>query len=127
MGSLSSPEYDAIIVGGSFAGCYYTLDQLRKAGFKTLVIDDAADLGGVWYWNCYAGARVDTPAPLYEFSEEEIWRPWTWSEKYPGREEIRNYFQHVESKLHLKKDVMFNTRVVSADFDKMESHLVRQS
>ncbi|KXH54041.1 hypothetical protein CSAL01_01947 [Colletotrichum salicis] len=121
MGSLSSPEYDAIIVGGGFAGCY-TLDQVRKAGFKTLVIDDAADLGGVWYWNCYAGARVDTPVPLYEFSEEEIWRPWTWSEKYPGREEIRNYFQHVESKLHLKKDVMFNTRVVSADFDKMGSH-----
>ncbi|KAK1520331.1 uncharacterized protein CCOS01_10450 [Colletotrichum costaricense] len=121
MGSLSSPEYDVIIVGGGFAGCY-TLDQLRKAGFKTLVIDDAADLGGVWYWNCYAGARVDTPVPLYEFSEEEIWRPWTWSEKYPGREEIRNYFQHVESKLHLKKDVMFNTHVVSADFDKIGSH-----
>ncbi|KAI8206174.1 Baeyer-Villiger monooxygenase [Colletotrichum sp. SAR 10_86] len=120
MGSLPSPEYDAIIVGAGFAGCY-ALDQLRKAGFKTLVLDDAADLGGVWYWNCYAGARVDTPVPLYEFSEEEIWRPWTWSEKYPGRDEIRNYFNHVESKLHLKKDVRFNTRVVSAEFDQSEN------
>ncbi|KAF4921976.1 Baeyer-Villiger monooxygenase [Colletotrichum viniferum] len=97
MGSLPSPEYDAIIVGAGFAGCY-------KVDFKTLVLDDAADLGAVWYWNCYAGARVDTPVPLYEFSEEEIWRPWTWSEKYPGRDEIRNDFNHVESRLHLKKD-----------------------
>ncbi|KAM0334380.1 hypothetical protein ACHAQA_001406 [Verticillium albo-atrum] len=121
MGSLPSPDYDAIVVGAGFAGCY-ALDQLRKAGFKTLVLDDAADLGGVWYWNCYAGARVDTPVPLYEFSDEDLWRPWTWSEKYPGRDEIRNYFNHVESKLHLKKDIKFNTRVVSAAFDKTGSH-----
>ncbi|KAJ0109551.1 benzoate 4-monooxygenase cytochrome P450 [Diaporthe amygdali] len=121
MGSLTTPEYDAIIVGGGFAGCY-TLDRLRKAGFKTLVIDDAANLGGVWYWNCYAGARVDTSVPLYEFSDEEIWRPWTWSERYPGRDEIRNYFDHVESKLHLKKDFLFNKLVVSAEFDEGGNH-----
>ncbi len=39
-----------------------------------------------------------------------------WSEKYPRLDELHRYFQHVESKLDLKKDIMFNTRVVSADF-----------
>lgn len=116
MGSISQLDYDAIIVGSGFGGCY-VLQHLRKAGFKCLVIDDAADLGGVWYWNCHEGARVDTPVPLYEFSDPTVWEDWTWSEKYPGRNELRRYFAHVESKLDLKKDVLFNTRVVGADFD----------
>jgi cation diffusion facilitator CzcD-associated flavoprotein CzcO len=52
MGSIStSPEYDALIIGAGFGGCY-TLQKLREAGFKTIVLDDGADLGGVWYWNC---------------------------------------------------------------------------
>lgn len=116
MGSAINPEYDAIIVGSGFGGCY-VLQKLRAAGFKCLVIDDAADLGGVWYWNCYRGARVDTPVPLYEFSDQNLWQDWTWSQKYPGRDEIRRYFDHVESKLHLKKDILFSTRVVAAEFD----------
>jgi|UniRef100_A0A0B7KBS1 cation diffusion facilitator CzcD-associated flavoprotein CzcO len=108
-------EYDAIIVGSGFGGCY-VLDKLRTAGLTCLVIDDAADLGGVWYWNCYRGARVDTPVPLYEFSNPALWKDWTWSEKYPGRDELRRYFDHVEAKLNLKKDILFSTRVVAADF-----------
>ncbi len=116
----STPQYDAVIVGSGFGGCY-TLHKLRRAGFKCLVIDDAADLGGVWYWNCYAGARVDTPVPLYEFSMETIWRDWSWSQKYPGVQEIRRYFAHVESKLHLKKDILFRTRVIAANFDISEN------
>ncbi|KAL1967726.1 hypothetical protein VTN77DRAFT_2983 [Rasamsonia byssochlamydoides] len=95
--------------------------MLRNLGFKCLVIDEAADIGGVWYWNCYPGARVDTMVPLYEFSDQSIWKDWVWTEKYPGVDEIRRYFQHVESKLHLKKDIQFNTRVVAATFDESNS------
>ncbi|KAH8770715.1 hypothetical protein F5883DRAFT_520526 [Diaporthe sp. PMI_573] len=116
MGSSPCPEYDAIIVGSGFGGCY-VLQKLRAAGLKCLAIDDAGDLGGVWFWNCYRGARVDTPVPLYEFSDQKLWQDWTWSEKYPGRDELRRYFDHVESKLGLKKDILFNTRVVAADFN----------
>ncbi|KAI8658918.1 hypothetical protein NCS55_01170400 [Fusarium keratoplasticum] len=120
MGSVSTPEYDAIIVGSGFGGCY-VLRRLREAGLKCLAIDDAGDLGGVWYWNAYRGARVDTPVPLYEFSDQQLWQDWTWSEKYPGRDELRRYFDHVESKLHLKKDILFNTRVVAAEFNQAEN------
>ncbi|KEZ41481.1 Cyclopentanone 1,2-monooxygenase [Scedosporium apiospermum] len=121
MASKPAIEYDAIIVGSGFGGCYL-LHKLRTAGFKCLVIDDAADLGGVWFWNCYRGARVDTPVPLYEFSDPDLWKDWTWSERYPGRDELRRYFDHVESKLHLKKDILFNTRVVSADFNQADNY-----
>ena len=41
------------------------------------VFDAGADLGGIWHWNCYPGARVDSHVPNYEFSMEELWRDWT--------------------------------------------------
>ncbi|KKY15006.1 putative cyclopentanonemonooxygenase [Diplodia seriata] len=121
MGSkLDIPTYDAIIVGAGFGGCYM-LHKLRERGFKCLLIDEGADLGGVWYWNCYAGARVDTKVPLYEFSGAKVWKDWVWTEKYPGVDEIKQYFVHVESKLHLKKDALLNTRITSASFDEDQS------
>lgn len=42
---------------------------------------------------------------------------WDWTEKYPGWEELRKYFAHVESKWDIKKDVAFDTRVVGAQFN----------
>jgi hypothetical protein len=44
-------------VGAGFAGLYQ-LDRLRKLGFKVRVFEAGADIGGIWYWNCYPGARV---------------------------------------------------------------------
>jgi cation diffusion facilitator CzcD-associated flavoprotein CzcO len=121
MGSLGEqPQYDAIIVGSGFGGLYL-LHELRKRNFHCLVIDEAADIGGVWYWNRYPGARVDTKVPLYEFSNDRIWKDWVWTQKYPGVDEIRRYFEHVEAQLHLKKDILFNTRVKAADFDEASS------
>ncbi|KAI9826723.1 MAG: hypothetical protein M1819_007268 [Sarea resinae] len=112
----TEPQYDVIIVGAGFGGCYL-LNKLREEGFKVLVLDDGKDLGGVWYWNCYAGARTDSMVPLYEFSNKDIWSDWTWNVKYPSQRDLRDYFAHVESKLHLKKDIRFNSRVLSSEFD----------
>ena len=42
---------------------------------------------------------------------------WTWSEKYPGWKELRQYFEHVDKQLDIRKDVAFNSRVVSAQFN----------
>lgn len=64
-----------------------------------------------------AGARVDSEVPVYELSIPEVWSGWTWTEKYPGREELMRYFDHVESVLGVKEDVEFGAKVVSADFE----------
>lgn len=63
------------------------------------------------------GARVDSEAPVYEYSFPELWADWTWSEKYPGRDELRRYFDHVDKTFDIKKDVEFGARVVGAQFD----------
>jgi cation diffusion facilitator CzcD-associated flavoprotein CzcO len=107
---------DALVVGAGFSGLYQ-LYHLRKQGFSVQLVDAGADLGGVWHWNCYPGARVDSHVPNYQFTFAGLWKDWRWTEKFPGRDELCNYFDYLESKLDLKKDIQFNTRVTAAKFD----------
>ncbi|KAG7088623.1 hypothetical protein E1B28_012596 [Marasmius oreades] len=109
-------ELDVLIVGAGFGGIY-TLHLLRQLGRSVKLFEAGSGFGGIWYWNCYPGARVDSNVPLYELSIEELWKDWTWTEKFPGWAELREYFYYVDSKLNLKKDIRFDTRVVSAHYD----------
>ena len=93
------------------------LYRLRELGFDVKLFDAGQDLGGVWHWNCYPGARVDSHVPNYEYSIEEVWRDWCWSERFPGWEELRRYFAHVDEKLDLSRDIEFQKQVVGATFD----------
>jgi cation diffusion facilitator CzcD-associated flavoprotein CzcO len=60
---------------------------------------------------------VDSDVPLYEYSIEDLYKDWTWSERFPSFPELRRYFQYVDEKLDLSKDVKLETSVMSADFD----------
>jgi cation diffusion facilitator CzcD-associated flavoprotein CzcO len=114
---VSSHEFtDVLIIGAGFSGLY-ALYRLRQQGFSARVIEAASEPGGCWYWNRYPGARVDCFVPNYEFSLEEIWRDWEWTEKYPHRDEIQSYFRHVVERLSLAPDIRFDSRVTSAVFD----------
>jgi cation diffusion facilitator CzcD-associated flavoprotein CzcO len=109
-------SYDVIIVGAGFSGLYQ-LYHLRNAGLKAHVFEAGNGLGGVWYWNAYPGARVDTEVPCYQFLDPELYENWTWSERYPGRDEIVAYFEHVDKKWNLKPDISFNSRVTALKWD----------
>lgn len=113
---MNKKELDALIVGAGFAGIYQLM-ELRDAGLNVKVIDNASQIGGIWYWNCYPGARVDSTAPLYQYSKEELWKDWDYSELFPSWDEIREYFKYVDQKKDLSKDVYLNTGVESARFD----------
>ncbi|KAF6835306.1 cyclopentanone -monooxygenase [Colletotrichum plurivorum] len=109
-------DHDVLIIGGGFGGIY-ALHQLRQLGFRPHIVEAAPRLGGVWHWNRYPGARVDSEAPYYQLSIPEVWKNWTWSERFPGQEEIQRYFQHVDKVLGVSQDTTFNAAVVGADFD----------
>ena len=109
-------DLDVIIVGAGFAG-FYLLDRLRGMGMSVQVFEAGDGPGGVWYWNCYPGARVDSPGPMYQFSRDDLWRDWKFTELYPSWQEIRAYFHYVDEKLDLSRDIRFNRRVNEAEFD----------
>ena len=116
MNTTSVEELDVLIVGAGFAGLYQ-LENLRKRGFTAKVLEAGGGMGGIWYWNCYPGARVDSEGPIYQFTREDLWKDFGFSELYPGWQELRRYFAHVDEKLDLSKDIRFNARVESATFD----------
>jgi cation diffusion facilitator CzcD-associated flavoprotein CzcO len=114
--SAETEELDVILVGAGFAGLYL-LDSLRDMGMCVQLFEAGDAPGGVWYWNCYPGARVDSPGPMYQFSREDLWRDWSFSQLYPSWQEIRAYFHYVDDKLGLSRDIRFNRRVTEAEFD----------
>lgn len=117
MSQSAHPEQlDALVVGAGFSGLYQ-LHRLRELGFKVKIYEAAPALGGVWYWNCYPGARCDTYGPLYQFSLPVLWQDWDFDELYPSWDKIREYFAHVDRRLNLSQDIRYNTRVTDAHFD----------
>ena len=67
-------ETDVLIVGAGFGGVYLMHRLRDELGFKCKIYEAGAELGGIWHWNCYPGARVDTQVPIYEYSLPEIWK-----------------------------------------------------
>jgi len=113
---LDGDTLDALVVGGGLTGMYQ-LSQLRKRGLSVKAFEVGSDLGGVWYWNHYPRLRLDSEYYVYQFLMEDLWKEWTWKERFPPRAEVVEYINYVDRKLGLRRDVVFNTRVLSAQFD----------
>jgi cation diffusion facilitator CzcD-associated flavoprotein CzcO/acetyl esterase/lipase len=110
-------EVDVVVVGAGFSGLYL-LYRLRELGFSAVAFDEAADVGGTWYWNRYPGARCDVPTTDYAYSfDPQLEQDWTWSEKYATQPEILAYLQHVAERYDLRRDIRFGIRVTAAAWD----------
>jgi cation diffusion facilitator CzcD-associated flavoprotein CzcO len=108
---------DAVIVGAGFAGMYM-LHRLRSLGFKARVFEAGSGVGGTWYWNRYPGARCDVESVQYSYQfDEALQQEWEWSERYAAQPEILRYANHVADRFDLRRDMQFNTRVITAVFD----------
>ncbi len=126
MASSANEKLDVLLVGAGFSGLYL-LHRLRERGFKVRLFEAGSGLGGIWHWNCYPGARVDTDGPIYQYSMPELWKEWNWSERFPDWKEMRAYFNFVDQELNLSKDISFNTRVQSAEFDQGQREWIVRS
>ena len=108
---------DVVIVGAGFAGLY-ALYQMRMAGLTAQAFEASHDVGGVWQWNRYPGARCDVQSLEYSYSfSQALEQEWEWTERYATQPEILSYLRHVADRFALRRDIEFETRVVSARFD----------
>ncbi|MEM7212990.1 MAG: NAD(P)/FAD-dependent oxidoreductase [Pseudomonadota bacterium] len=108
---------DVVIVGAGFAGMYL-LKMMREAGIQAVSLDAASGVGGTWYWNRYPGARVDIESMQYSMQfDKDLQQEWNWSERYAPQAELLRYANHIADRHDLRRDICFNTRVISAQYD----------
>ncbi|OCK75021.1 FAD/NAD(P)-binding domain-containing protein [Lepidopterella palustris CBS 459.81] len=114
--SSSIANYDVVVVGAGFSGIS-ALYNLRKLGMTARVFEAGGDFGGVWYWNRYPGARVDSETPFYQLNIPEVYQAWDFSCRFPDHKELRKYMAHIDKTLDLRKDTEFNAKVVEATWN----------
>ena len=108
---------DVLIVGAGFAGLR-ALYTMRKQGLECVVIEASDEVGGVWNYNRYPGARCDVESYDYSYGfSEELEQEWRWTERYAQQGEILDYIRYVADKFELRKDIRFSTRLESAVYN----------
>jgi cyclohexanone monooxygenase len=110
-------QQDVIVVGAGFGGMYM-LHRIRALGLTAKVIEAGSEVGGTWYWNRYPGARCDIESMSYSYSfSQELEQEWDWPDRYALQADILRYARHVADRFDLRRDISFDTRVESMDFD----------
>jgi len=109
-------DYDVVVVGAGLGGIY-ALHRFRAQGLRVLGLEGAAGVGGVWFHNRYPGARVDVDSLDYcYYFSPEIFREWTWSERFATQPELLRYLNFVADRLELKPLIQFETWLSAAQW-----------
>jgi cation diffusion facilitator CzcD-associated flavoprotein CzcO len=115
--SGTETEFDVIVVGAGFAGLY-AVHRLTTDGLRVHLYEAAEDVGGVWHWNRYPGARCDVESVDYSYSfSEELEQEFEWTERYAPQAEIQEYMRYVATKFDLWPLMEFDARVDAATYD----------
>jgi len=98
-----------LVVGAGFGGLIMAA-RLRDAGIDDfLLVDEAGDVGGVWYWNRYPGASCDIDAYTYlPLLEETGYMP---TMRYCSQEEIYGYARLLAKRYGVYDRALFHTAV----------------
>ena len=115
-------DYDAIVIGAGFAGLAL-IHYLRKLDLSVRVFDRASDVGGTWAWNHYPGAATDSESYYYCLTfSPELLQEWSWTKRYPGREETQSYMRFVADKCDMWPHIQLNTEIVEAKYLEDQGH-----
>ncbi len=111
-----SDRIDVLVVGAGFAGMY-AVYRFRGLGLNVKVLEAGSDVGGTWYWNRYPGARCDVPSLEYSYGfSPELEQTWDWPEVFSAQADILRYADHVADRFDLRRDMQFDTRVISVEW-----------
>jgi len=109
-------DFDVVVIGAGFAGLY-SVYKLRTLGFSVLGFEKGDDVGGVWYWNRYPGARCDCESYYYSYSfSKELEQEWSWSLRYSEQPEILRYLSYVADRFDLRRHFRLSAKVEKGEF-----------
>jgi cation diffusion facilitator CzcD-associated flavoprotein CzcO len=111
-------RHPIVIIGCGFGGIAAAI-ALKNAGrYDFVILERAADVGGVWRDNAYPGAACDVVSRIYSFSYDQNYE---WSTAFAPQPEILAYIKHVAVRHDLLSHVHFNTEVTVARFDELRA------
>lgn len=106
-------HYDVIVVGAGFAGIGAAI-KLQEAGMDFLVLEKAAEIGGVWRDNSYPDCACDVPSALYSYSFAP--NP-GWSRFFARQAEIRDYTLAVAQRFKIMPSIRVSHELLNATWD----------
>src|SRR5262245_16187372 len=117
-------HFDVAVVGAGLGGVY-AVHRFSQQGLKVMAFEKAAEIGGVWNYNRYPGARVDVDSIEYCYSfSAELYREWRWSERYASQPELLAYLNHVIDRFGLRPMIRTSTPVTRAEWRPAEQRYV---
>ena len=108
-------DVDVALIGAGF-GSILTAAELTKRGVEDfLLIDRAADFGGVWYWNRYPGVACDVDSYIYLPMLEEVeYMP---TQKYVSGQEIFEYAKNMARRFDLYRRSLLRVEITEVRWD----------
>ncbi|WP_329057942.1 flavin-containing monooxygenase [Amycolatopsis sp. NBC_01480] len=112
-------DVDTLVLGGGWAGLQMAV-RLHEAGATDfLIVDQAGDFGGVWYWNRYPGVRCDVESYIYMPLLEEVGTVPT--EKYAGGPEMLEHARAIGQTYDLYSRALLGTTVLDVTWSESNS------
>ena len=113
-----------IIIGGGFSGLGAAI-KLKEAGIEDFILlEKAAEMGGVWRENTYPGCACDVPSALYSYSFEQ--NP-SWSRVFAPQAEIKKYLFDVVDKYKVMPHVHLNCEALNAKWSDTDNCWIIQT
>ncbi|KAF7358972.1 hypothetical protein MSAN_01237600 [Mycena sanguinolenta] len=112
--SHSPDQPHVVIIGAGMSGMAMAI-ELKRTGFTNFtIIEKASEVGGTWRDNKYPGCASDSAIHLYSLSSDL--NP-DWLHSVAFQPTIQEYWLQLASKYDLYSSIIFNRRVVSAQWD----------
>ncbi len=101
---------EVLIIGAGFSGIGAAI-KLKQAGIDCLVLEKAAEIGGVWRANTYPGCACDVPSSLYSYSFAP--KP-NWSRVFASQPEIKQYITDTATHFGVLEAVLLNHEMLES-------------
>jgi cation diffusion facilitator CzcD-associated flavoprotein CzcO len=111
---MGEREVEVAVIGAGMSGIGAGVAMQRAGHEDFVVLERAAEPGGVWRDNTYPGCACDVPTAFYSYSFAP--KP-DWSRAYAGQDEIRRYLLDVAAGHGVAGRIRCGTDVLGADWD----------
>lgn len=112
--AAAKPDCDLLIVGAGISGiAMAAYARMKCPGISVALVERRSRIGGTWDLFRYPGVRSDSDMHTFGFSFE----PWESDKVIADGQAILDYLEHVVDKYRIRRDIRFDTKVLSAGFN----------